>query len=77
LEENIMGEMVTVYSNGVAISAYLGQPSAGKGPGVAVIQKWGLVPHIKSIVDQFAAAEFLACCSQPRGYYFARLRRWD
>jgi len=56
-----MGEMVTLSSNGVAVSGYLAQPPGLKGPGVIVIQEWwGLVPHIKSIADRFAQAGFLA-----------------
>lgn len=51
-------EMVTFSPNA---SGYLATPPAGKGPGVVVIQEWwGLVPHIKSIADRFAAAGFLA-----------------
>ena len=56
-----MGEMVTLSSDGVAVSGYLAQPHSGKGPGVVVIQEWwGLVPHIKNIVDRVAQAGFLA-----------------
>ncbi len=56
-----MGEMITLSSDGVAVSGYLAQPQSGKGPGVVVIQEWwGLVPHIKNIVDRFAQAGFLA-----------------
>jgi carboxymethylenebutenolidase len=56
-----MGEMVTLSSDGIVVSGYVGQPHMGKGPGVVVIQEWwGLVPHIKSIVDRFAQAGFLA-----------------
>ncbi len=59
--ENVMSEMVTLSSNGVAVSGYLSQPSGLKGPGVVVIQEWwGLVPHIKSIVDRFAQSGFIA-----------------
>ncbi len=52
-----MGEMVTFKSNGHTCDGYL----AGSGPGVLVIQEWwGLVPHIKDVVDRFAAARFTA-----------------
>ena len=52
-----MGEMVTFKSNGHTCDGYL----AGSGPGVLVIQEWwGLVPHIKDVVDRFAAAGFTA-----------------
>ena len=53
----LMGDMVTFKSNGHTCDGYL----AGSGPGVLVIQEWwGLVPHIKDVVDRFAAAGFTA-----------------
>lgn len=56
-----MGEMVTLSSNGVAVSGYLAQPQSLKGPGVVIIQEWwGLVAHIKDVADRFANAGFLA-----------------
>jgi len=56
-----MGEMLTLSSDGVAVSGYLAQPASLKGSGVIVIQEWwGLVPHIKNIVGRFAQAGFLA-----------------
>jgi len=52
-----MGDMVTFKSNGHTCDGYI----AGSGPGVLVIQEWwGLVPHIKDVVDRFAAAGFTA-----------------
>ena len=52
-----MGEMVTFKSNGHTCDGYI----AGTGPGVLVIQEWwGLVPHVKDIVDRLAAAGFTA-----------------
>ena len=52
-----MGETVTFKSNGHTCDGYV----AGSGPGVLVIQEWwGLVPHIKDVVDRFAAAGFTA-----------------
>lgn len=52
-----MGENVTFKSNGHTCDGYL----AGSGPGVLVIQEWwGLVPHIRDVVDRFAAAGFTA-----------------
>jgi len=52
-----MGETVTFKSNGHTCDGYI----AGSGPGVLVIQEWwGLVPHIKDVVDRFAAAGFTA-----------------
>jgi carboxymethylenebutenolidase len=53
-----MGEMVTFQSNGGTCDGYL---AGGGGPGVVVIQEWwGLVPHIRDVVDRFAAAGFTA-----------------
>ena len=55
------GTMVQFPSNGATTSAYLATPAAGKGPGVIVIQEWwGLVGHIKSVCDRFAAEGFTA-----------------
>ena len=51
--------MVTFRSNGHTCEGYLA--GDGTGPGVIVIQEWwGLVPHIKDVVDRFAAAGFTA-----------------
>jgi len=56
-----MGEMVSFPSNGGTADGYLAVPESGRGPGVIVIQEWwGLVPHIKSVADRFAAAGFVA-----------------
>lgn len=56
-----MGKMVQFPSNGGNTSGYLATPSAGKGPGVLVIQEWwGLVEHIKRVCDRFAAEGFAA-----------------
>jgi len=56
-----MGEMVQFPSNGATASGYLATPASGSGPGVLVIQEWwGLVPHIKDVVDRFAAEGFVA-----------------
>ena len=56
------GEMVEFKSNGGTTEGYLSLPAAsGKGPGVIVVQEWwGLVPHIKSVADRFAAEGFVA-----------------
>ena len=49
--------MVTFKSNGHTCDGYI----AGSGPGVLVIQEWwGLVPHIKDVVDRLAEAGFTA-----------------
>jgi carboxymethylenebutenolidase len=56
-----MGEIVSYRSNGGTSEGYLALPETGSGPGVIVIQEWwGLVPHIASLVDRFAAAGFVA-----------------
>jgi len=56
-----MGERVTYPSNGGSSEGYLALPDSGTGPGVVVIQEWwGLVPHIESLADRFAAAGFVA-----------------
>jgi carboxymethylenebutenolidase len=55
------GQMVEFPNNGGTTSGYLAIPSAGKGPGVIVIQEWwGLVPHIKDVCDRFAAEGYVA-----------------
>ena len=55
------GSMVKFPSNGGTTDAYLTTPVSGKGPGVLVIQEWwGLVGHIKSVCDRFAAEGFTA-----------------
>jgi len=54
-----MSERVTFPSNGHTCDGYLA--GDGSGPGVIVIQEWwGLVPHIESVADRFAAAGFTA-----------------
>jgi carboxymethylenebutenolidase len=56
-----MGERVSFASNGHTCEGYFAAAAAGRGPGVVVIQEWwGLVPHIKDLVDRFAAAGFTA-----------------
>jgi carboxymethylenebutenolidase len=56
-----MGAMVSYPSNGGTAQGYLAAPPDGSGPGVIVIQEWwGLVPHVRSLVDRFAAAGFVA-----------------
>src|SRR5262245_19895343 len=53
------GSMVEFASNGSKTAGYLATPAGGQGPGVLVIQEWwGLVGHIKSVCDRFAAAGF-------------------
>jgi carboxymethylenebutenolidase len=53
--------MVNYPSNGGTTPAYLATPAQGKGPGVIVLQEWwGLVQHIKTVCDRFAAEGFAA-----------------
>jgi carboxymethylenebutenolidase len=55
-----MGHRVTLKVNGATTEGYLPLPD-GRGPGIVVIQEWwGLVPHIESVADRFAAAGFVA-----------------
>ena len=56
-----MGDMVEFASNGGTASGYLATPEGGTGIPVVVIQEyWGLVPHIKDVVDRFADEGFVA-----------------
>jgi carboxymethylenebutenolidase len=56
-----MGEMVSFQSNGGTTDGYLALPESGTGPGVIVIQEWwGLVGHVQSLADRFAADGFVA-----------------
>jgi carboxymethylenebutenolidase len=53
--------MIQFPTNGTRTAGYLATPTAGKGPGVIVIQEWwGLVRHIKNVCDRFAAEGFTA-----------------
>ena len=46
---------------GAPVEGYLAVPDSGSGPAVLVIQEWwGLVPHIRSVVERLAAAGFVA-----------------
>ena len=54
------GQNVEIRSNGSVTQAYLAVPEE-TGLGVIVLQEWwGLVPHITSVCDRFAAAGFVA-----------------
>jgi carboxymethylenebutenolidase len=47
--------------NGTTGSGYLSAPESGSGSGLIVIQEWwGLVDHIKNVVDRFAGEGFVA-----------------
>ncbi|MEQ1822429.1 MAG: dienelactone hydrolase family protein [Fimbriimonadaceae bacterium] len=55
-----MGEMIEFGANGGTAVGYLAMPEL-PGPGVIVLQEWwGLVGHIKSVADRFAAEGFVA-----------------
>ena len=56
-----MGENAIFKVNGHEGAGYLAIPTSGKGNPVIVIQEWwGLVNHIKDVVDRLAEAGFLA-----------------
>jgi carboxymethylenebutenolidase len=56
-----MGQRVTFPSNGHTCQGYFAVPPAGSGSAVVVIQEWwGLVHHIETLVDRFAAEGFVA-----------------
>ena len=56
-----MGMHLNYDHNGVSGEGYLALPDSKSGPAVIVIQEWwGLVGHIKDVVDRFAAAGFVA-----------------
>ena len=56
-----MGDPIRFSANGTTGSGYLSVPGSGLGPGVIVIQEWwGLVDHIRDLVDRFAHAGFTA-----------------
>ena len=48
-------------SAGDRVAGWLATPTAGRGPGVVVIQEWwGLVDHIRDVCDRLARAGFVA-----------------
>lgn len=56
-----MGQNVEFPNGDDTASGYLSVPDGGSGPGLIVIQEWwGLVDHIRDVVDRFAAAGFVA-----------------
>jgi len=56
-----MGTYVAYNVDGKTGEGYLALPESGSGPAVIVIQEWwGLVGHIKDVVDRFASAGFVA-----------------
>ena len=55
------GKMISFNANGSGGRGYLAVSNTGNGPGVVVLQEWwGLVDHIKTIADRFAAEGFTA-----------------
>ena len=55
------GTSITFAANGGTAEGYLTLPPSGSGPGLIVIQEWwGLVDHIRTIADRFAAEGFVA-----------------
>ena len=55
------GGRVQIVVNGRSIDGYFAPAAIGRGPGVIVLQEWwGLVPHIESVCDLFAAEGFTA-----------------
>lgn len=55
------GSMVQFPANGHTCDGYLSLPPKGSGPGLIVVQEWwGLVDHIKTLADRFAAEGFVA-----------------
>ena len=55
------GTSVSFQANGGSCGGHLSFPESGSGPGVIVLQEWwGLVDHIKDVVDRFAEAGFTA-----------------
>lgn len=56
-----MGRVIEFEGDGERYQGYLATPAAGKGPGLIVVQEyWGLVGHIKDVVERFAAEGFVA-----------------
>ncbi|HEV8024524.1 MAG TPA: dienelactone hydrolase family protein [Candidatus Nanopelagicales bacterium] len=52
---------VAIEVQGAPVNGYLAVPDSGSGPGVLVIQEWwGLVPHIRSVVERLAESGFVA-----------------
>ena len=55
------GISVSFQANGNSCEGHLSIPQSGSGPGVIVLQEWwGLVGHIKDVVDRFSEAGFTA-----------------
>ena len=53
--------VVSMDVSGAPVEGFLAVPDGGRGPGVLVVQEWwGLVPHIRSVVEHLAEAGFVA-----------------
>lgn len=53
--------IIAMEVEGAPVDGYLAVPESGSGPAVLVIQEWwGLVPHIRSVVERIADAGFVA-----------------
>jgi len=53
--------IIAMEVEGAPVDGYLAIPESGSGPAVLVIQEWwGLVPHIRSVVERLADAGFVA-----------------
>ncbi len=58
---NATSNIVSMEVKNDAVSGYMSRPGSGNGPAVLVIQEWwGVVPHIRSVVDRLAQAGFVA-----------------
>ena len=54
-------EQVTIEIRGEQVPAVLALPASGSGPAVIVVQEWwGLVPHVRDVVQRFADEGFAA-----------------
>jgi len=55
------GQMIEFMDGNEKYQGYLSVSASGSGPGIIILQEWwGLVPHIKDVVDRFAQAGFTA-----------------
>ncbi|MUH45680.1 MAG: dienelactone hydrolase family protein, partial [Actinobacteria bacterium] len=53
-------EQITIDMAGEQVPAVLATPASGSGPAVIVIQEWwGLVPHIRDVVQRLADEGFV------------------
>ena len=58
--------VVSMDVSGAPVEGFLAVPDGGRGPGVLVVQEWwGLVPHIRSVVERLAEAGFVAMAVEP------------